>query len=114
MVRELNTGYYKHFKEYKDGNEMVYYVYDICEDTESGKIKVFYQAMYGDMKKYVRDLNMFLSPVDKNKYPLSVHEYRFRRMTYQEVVKWKRNNKSIVKEHKKQQKEYFKNRQLIY
>lgn len=115
MIRDLYRGYYRHFKDLNnDFEEMVYYVHNVCEDTESGEIKVFYQALYGDMKYYVREINMFLSLVDKDKYPLSIHKYRFRRLSDQEVIKWKRRNKQIVKKFKKQKKEYFKNRQLIY
>lgn len=42
MVRELYIGYYRHFKDLnKDFDEMIYYVHNICEDTETGEIKVF-------------------------------------------------------------------------
>lgn len=38
---------------------------------------VVYKAMYGDYKKYVRPIDMFLSKVDKSKYPNVEQTYRF-------------------------------------
>lgn len=97
MVRELYKGFYKHFKEFNsDGEEMVYYVHDVCEDTETGELKVYYQALYGDMNRYVREIKMFLSLTDKVKYPLSTQKYRFEKMSESEVKEWVKRNKTFV------------------
>lgn len=62
---------YKHFK----GN--LYQILTIAKDSEDGSLKVVYQALYGSYEVYVRELSMFMSPVDRVKYPDVMQEYRF-------------------------------------
>ena len=61
-----------HFKHEKDSDEnLINYMYairDFVEHTETGETLVYYQALYGDHKTYVRPAEMFRSPVDKEKY----------------------------------------------
>ena len=65
------NGIYKHFK----GD--LYLVVDIAIDSETERQMVVYRALYGDNLLYVRDLEMFLSEVDKVKYPKVKQRYRF-------------------------------------
>ncbi len=62
---------YRHFK----GN--MYQVLCIATDSENGQKMVVYQQLYQPFSIYVRPYDMFISPVDKNKYPDVLQHYRF-------------------------------------
>ena len=70
---------YKHFK----GN--LYQILTIAKDSEDGSLKVVYQALYGSYEVYVRDLSMFMSSVDRAKYPEVTQEYRYERVNVKQV-----------------------------
>ena len=62
---------YRHFKgDY-------YLVEDLARDSETGEVYVVYRKLYGDGGLWIRPLDMFLSKVDKEKYPNAQQEYRF-------------------------------------
>ncbi|GAA0076429.1 hypothetical protein UT300005_08070 [Clostridium sp. CTA-5] len=70
-MREFKTGRYRHFK----GKE--YEVIDIAIHSETRERFVVYKALYGDFNTFIRPYDMFMSKVDKNKYPGITQEYRF-------------------------------------
>ena len=80
-MRKIEVGrIYRHFKG------STYYIRHIAEHTETGEAMVVYSKIdlesksgLGALKSkvYVRPYSMFISKVDKEKYPNVTQEYRF-------------------------------------
>ena len=64
------NGIYRHFKGH------MYKVLAIATDSETLKKVVVYENI-ADSSVWTRDYDMFISKVDKEKYPLVECEYRF-------------------------------------
>ena len=74
MRKIIIKGIYKYFKgDY-------YLVEDIAIHSETNEEYVVYRALYGDNKLYIRPYDMFISEVDKEKYPDCPQKYRFERI----------------------------------
>jgi len=59
------------------------YLYDIvgiAEHTETGETLMVYRPRYGEQKLYARPLEMFLSEVDREKYPDATQTFRFEKV----------------------------------
>ena len=62
---------YRHFKgDYYLAEEEAF-------DSETGEAMVVYRKLYGDGSLWVRPKAMFLSEVDREKYPDCPQKYRF-------------------------------------
>lgn len=73
---------YRHFKG------MQYQILTIATHSETDEQMVVYQQLYAPFQVYVRPLGMFLSKVDKEKYPQVQQEYRFEKI---QAVAWELN-----------------------
>lgn len=70
-VEVKKNGVYKHFKgDY-------YIVEDVAVHSETKEKYVIYRGLYGENELYIRPMDMFLSEVDKIKYPNVEQKYRF-------------------------------------
>ena len=71
MQELILTRVYRHFK----GD--CYLVEDVARHSETGEEYVVYRKLYGDGSLWIRPKEMFLSEVDREKYPDCPQTYRF-------------------------------------
>lgn len=68
----------KRYIHFKGG---IYIVTDIAVHSESASLMVIYKSFDKPSLTWARPLSMFLSEVDRNKYPNVKQEYRFEQLT---------------------------------
>ncbi len=81
MDRQFNKGdIVQNFKrrEVIDGSmQYIYQIVDVATHSETNERLVVYRALYPPYDTWVRPFEMFMSHVDKCKYPENTQEYRF-------------------------------------
>ena len=82
QAKRINVGdIVRHFKrEYVTDDSSMAYLYKIlafATHTETGEQLVIYEALYEPYKICARPYDMFMSEVDKEKYPDIKQRYRF-------------------------------------
>lgn len=76
----------QHFKretlspEDRNANKYLYKVWGVATHSETKEKYVVYQGLYGDFEMYIRPYDMFMSKVDREKYPDIKQEYRFEKV----------------------------------
>ncbi len=79
--RSFKTGdIVRHFKRETvdpDSDLYLYMIVGTARHSETGEEMMVYSPLYGDGGLYVRPLAMFLSEVDREKYPQIRQKYRF-------------------------------------
>lgn len=82
--RDIQTGdIVQHFKREwvsADTSEYLYKVLAFASHTETGEKLVIYQGLYAPFKICARPYAMFMSEVDREKYPEIKQQYRFEKV----------------------------------
>lgn len=84
IIRDIRVGdIVQHFKREwvsKDTSEYLYKVLAFAQHTETEENLVIYQGLYSPFKICARPYGMFMSEVDREKYPDIKQQYRFEKV----------------------------------
>lgn len=73
----------RHFKRETiatPGDDYLYRIITFAIHSETRERFVVYQALYGDRQTFIRPFDMFMSEVDKKKYPSIKQHWRFEKL----------------------------------
>lgn len=87
MINSFKPGdIVQHFKrellsdEERESNMHLYEIVGVATHSETREPMMVYRPLYDDGGLYVRPLEMFLSEVDRGKYPQIKQKYRFEKI----------------------------------
>lgn len=80
VVRHFKRHYLSADELEKEPNMYLYEIVGIARHTESGEELMVYRPLYGEGGLYARPAEMFLSEVDRGKYPDAMQRFRFEKI----------------------------------